>query len=387
MSVGATRAEGHPEPIGPIGMDGRLRRLLEAILGIAAGLSLPVVLRQIVESACALVGARYGALGVLGENQTLIEFITVGADPEMIEAIGHYPEGHGILGLLIVDPRPLRLANLTAHPASYGFPAHHPPMRSFLGVPVRVGDEVFGNLYLCEKRDAEQFSADDETLIVSLAAMAAVAIDNARLHERLQDLAVLRERERIARDLHDKVIQRLFATGLSLQAASHGLDDPTTAKLTQAVDELDATITEIRNAIFGLQARPADRPNLSAALLALVDEVTQPAGLEPTVRINGPLNSLLSPALGDELLTVAGEALVNVARHAGARRVSVLVHVDTRAVSLRVVDDGHGPQGRHPGGHGLANLEARARRLGGSCQLSVPDAGGTSLEWRIPLPD
>jgi nitrate/nitrite-specific signal transduction histidine kinase len=366
--------------------EGRLNRLLDAIRGIAGGLSLPVVLHQIVESACALVGARYGALGVIGENQTLTEFITVGAGPEVVEAIGHYPEGHGILGLLIVDPRPLRLTDLAAHPASYGFPEHHPPMRSFLGVPVRVGDEIFGNLYLCEKRDAEAFSADDEALIVSLAAMAAVAIDNARLHERLQDLAVLRDRERIARDLHDKVIQRLFATGLSLQAASHGLDDPAAHKLAQAVDELDATITEIRNAIFGLEARPADRPNHSAALLALIDEVTQPAGLEPTVRIDGPLNSLLSPALGDELLTVAGEALVNVARHAEARHVNVSVQVSAHDIVLQVLDDGHGPQGGPGDGHGLVNLEARAQRLGGSCELSVTDQG-TTLEWGVPLPD
>ena len=382
MSTGSKQAEDRPEPIRA---DDRLHRLLDAILGIAAGLSLPVALRQIVESACALVGARYGALGVIGESQNLVEFITVGASPEMVEAIGHYPEGHGILGLLIVDPQPLRLSDLSAHPASYGFPEHHPPMRSFLGVPVRIGDEVFGNLYLCEKRDAEQFSAEDEALIVSLATIAAVAIENARLHERLQDLAVLRDRERIARDLHDKVIQRLFATGLSLQAVSHGLDDPAGAKLALAVDELDATITEIRNAIFGLEARPADRPNLSAALLALVDEITQPTGLEPTVRIDGPLNSLLSPALGDELLAVAGEALVNVARHAEAHHVSVSVHVDTHALVLRVLDDGHGPRSKHAGGRGLANLEARARRLGGSCQLGVSN-GSTTLEWRIPLP-
>jgi nitrate/nitrite-specific signal transduction histidine kinase len=383
VSAAAQQPGSVPEPVRS---DGHLDRLLEAFQGIADKLSLPVVLRHIVESACALVGARYGALGVIGEDQNLVEFITVGAGPDVVEAIGHYPEGHGILGLLIVDPRPLRLADLAAHPDSYGFPENHPLMRSFLGVPVRVGDEIFGNLYLCEKRDAKEFSAEDEALIVSLAAMAAIAIDNARLHERLQDLAVLGDRERIARDLHDKVIQRLFATGLALQAASHGLDSPTAHKLTEAVDELDATIAEIRNAIFGLEARPADRLNHSAALLALIDEVTQPAGLEPTVRIDGPLNSLLSPALGDELLTVAGEALVNVARHAQARHVNVSVHIGAQDLVLRVLDDGRGPQDGGGAGHGLANLEARARRLGGSCQLSVTDEG-TSLEWRVPLPD
>jgi signal transduction histidine kinase len=370
----------------PVGVDDRLQRLLAAVVGVAAGLSLPAVLHQIVESACALVGARYGALGVIGESQALVEFVHVGVDPEVVEAIGHLPEGHGILGRLIVDPRPLRLADLTTHPDLYGFPEHHPPMRSFLGVPVRIGDDVFGNLYLTEKQGAGEFSADDEAMIVSLAAVAAVAIENARLHERLQDLAVLRDRERIARDLHDKVIQRLFATGLSLQAAGHGLAEPAAAKLSHAVDELDGTITEIRNVIFGLEARSADRLNLSAAVLALVDEVTRPAGLEPTVRIDGPLNSLLSQELGDELLAVVGEALVNVARHAGARHVSVAVHVDPGVVVLRVLDDGHGPRGGPTRGHGLANVSARARRLGGSCELSAGDEG-TCLEWRVPLPD
>ena len=364
--------------------DDRVHRLLDAVLSIAAGLSLPVVLHQIVESACALVGARYGALGVIGDDQTLVEFITVGASAQTVEAIGRYPEGRGILGLLITDPRPLRLRDLGAHPASFGFPEHHPPMRSFLGVPVRVGDEVFGNLYLCEKRDAAEFSADDETLIVSLAAMAAVAVENTRLHERLEDLAVLRDRERIARDLHDKVIQRLFATGLSLQAIVPRLDGPVPDQLGHAIDELDATIAEIRNAIFGLHDPVGGPSNLSAAILQLVDEITHPTGLEPTVRIEGPLSSLLTPAAGDELLAVLGEALVNVVRHAEADHVSVSVHADAREVTLRVVDDGHGPSGRGETGQGLANLDIRARRLGGTCRLSA-DGGATTLEWRVPV--
>ena len=369
---------------GPVTADDQLHSLLAAMFSIATGLSLPAVLHQIVEAACELVGARYGALGVIGDDQTLVEFITVGASEAMVEAIGHYPEGRGILGLLITDPRPLRLRDLTAHPASYGFPDAHPPMRSFLGVPVRVGDAVFGNLYLCEKRDAVEFSADDEALIVSLAAMAAVAIDNARLHERLEDLAVLRDRERIARDLHDKVIQRLFATGLSLQAMVQRLDGPVPDQLSHAIDELDVTIAEIRNAIFSLQGGAANRTNLSAAILQLVDEITEPAGLEPAVRIDGPLSSLLDPAIGDALLAVLGEALVNVVRHAAATHVQVSVHADAAEVVLRVVDDGPGPQAQGEQGHGLANLAIRAHRLRGTCELTA-EAGETVLEWRVPL--
>ena len=135
-------------------------------------------------------------------------------------------------------------------------------MRSFLGVPIRIRDEVFGNLYLCEKTTADEFTEEDESLVVSLAAAAAVAVENARLHDRLQDLAVLRDRERIARDLHDKVIQRLFAVGMRLQATARVTEPPTSAdRLVEAVDELDGIISEIRGTIFELAIRPGDRPS------------------------------------------------------------------------------------------------------------------------------
>ena len=142
----------------------------------------------------------------------------MGIDDETYGAIGHLPEGHGILGLLIVDAKPLRLPDLNEHPDSFGFPPHHPPMRSFLGVPIRVRDEVFGNLYLTDKSSGESFTEVDEELVVGLAGAAGVAIENARLLARVHDLALAEDRERIARDLHDTVIQRLFATGMSLQS-------------------------------------------------------------------------------------------------------------------------------------------------------------------------
>jgi GAF domain-containing protein len=185
-----------------------------------------VVLRRIVTSACELLDAQYAALGVLGpgtnvEQIRLIEFITEGADEETIRGIGHYPIGRGILGLLIREPRPLRLHDLATHSESFGFPDGHPPMRSFLGVPVRVQDRVFGNLYLTEKRGSGDFTAGDEEIAVALAAAAGIAIENARLQERVRQLAVLEDRERMARDLHDTVIQRLFATGLAAGCDAH----------------------------------------------------------------------------------------------------------------------------------------------------------------------
>jgi len=161
----------------------RVHGLLEAIVSIGGDLELETVLRRIIEAASTLVDARYGALGVIGEDDRLVQFITTGVTQEQIDALEHWPHGLGILGLLIKDPRPLRLADLTAHPESYGFPENHPPMRRFLGVPIRVRGEVFGNLYLTEKTDGEEFDDDDQNIVSALATAAGVAIENARLHQ------------------------------------------------------------------------------------------------------------------------------------------------------------------------------------------------------------
>ncbi len=230
----------------------RLARLVEALLLIGSDLGLVSVLQRIVEAASALVDARYAALGVLDPaGQGLEEFITVGLSEDEMAAIGPKPRGHGVLGVLILDPQPLRLADVGSHPDSYGFPPNHPPMRSFLGVPIRVHGEVFGNLYLAEKTTAAEFTTEDEEVIVSLSAAAAIAIENARLHERLQKAAVTEERERIARELHDTVIQRLFAIGLMLESAGSLVSEPNArTRLERAVADLDETVHQIRATIF-----------------------------------------------------------------------------------------------------------------------------------------
>ncbi|MFG2347888.1 sensor histidine kinase [Streptomyces phaeochromogenes] len=165
------------------GTQDRVHSLLEAVLSVGRELDLPHVLRRIVEAAVVLVNAEYGALGVIGDDSRLSEFLTVGIGEERREEIGELPSGHGILGELIRHPEPLRLPELSEHPASYGFPAHHPPMHSFLGVPIRVREKVFGNIYLTEKRGAAEFDAEDESVLSTLAVAAGVAIENARLYE------------------------------------------------------------------------------------------------------------------------------------------------------------------------------------------------------------
>jgi signal transduction histidine kinase len=352
-------------------------------------LSLPAVLRRIVTSACELVEAQYAALGVLGpgtnvEQIRLIEFVTEGATAETIKRIGHYPVGRGILGELIHDPRPLRLHDLARHPRSYGFPEGHPPMRSFLGVPVRIQDRVFGNLYLTEKRGGGDFTTRDEELAIALADAAGVAIENARLQERVRELAVLEDRERIARDLHDTVIQRLFATGLGLQAVTHITTKPEVAdRIQQAVDELDTTIRDIRGVIFALQAHEHGRHGLRLDVLGLVAEMKTALGFEPRIHFDGPVDAAINDVLAGELLAVLRELLSNVAHHAAASSTDIYLLAGSEII-LRVEDDGRGPGPVRSGGRGLQNLATRATTYGGGFALVSKEPRGSLAEWRVP---
>ena len=370
-----------PEMAGPRS----LRQLLDSVLTIGSDLDLPAMLERIVESAVELSGATYGALGVLDDTRTrLAQFITVGIDAEQKRQIGKLPEGHGILGLLIVDAQPLRLPDLNEHPDSFGFPPNHPPMRSFLGVPIRLRNEVFGNLYLTDKRTAEVFTDVDEELVVGLAAAAGVAIENARLHAKLHSLGLAEDRERIARDLHDTVIQRLFATGMSLQGSLRLVrDDPAaaTARIEQAVEDLDVTVKQIRMAIFGLEERRASEQGLRSALLSIAREAASVLGFEPRVMFDGPLDTGVDDLVAAELTSVLREALSNVARHANASRVDIEVLVED-GVRLRVVDDGVGLPAEVPqNGHGLRNMQERASRLGGTLEMAAGEPTGTVVEF------
>ncbi len=357
------------------------------MLAVASDLSLPVVLRRITESATALVDAKYGALGVIGPDGDLTEFVNTGIEPEEVARIGSLPQGRGILGRLITHPAPLRLLDLTLHPDSFGFPPGHPPMTSFLGVPIRVRDAVFGNLYLCEKQSGAEFTVEDETLAVTLASAAGVAIENARLHERLQSVVLLEDRERIARDLHDKVIQQLFATGMSLQSAERLTnDDAVIRRIDQAVDDLDTTIREIRNTIFALHAPTI---GLHAELTAVVAEINERLGACATLHTEGPIDQAVPVSVAYHLTAVVREAITNAQRHGDAAHIDLLIRVDADC-TLRISDDGTGIKAGFDslvdqGGQGLANLRDRAQQLGGTCTVAGNPTGGMTLEWSVPL--
>jgi signal transduction histidine kinase len=362
--------------------DARLQQLLDAMLSIGSEQSLASILQRIVESACKLVEARYGALGVLGDDGRLIELVTVGVDDSTEEAIGRLPEFHGVLGKLTTGEGPLRTRDVTTHPEASGFPENHPMMRSFLGVPVR-GQDAIGNLYVAEKYGADEFTDDDELFATALAGAAGVAVDNDRLRKRLENIALLEERERIARELHDKAIQRLFATGMALQTALPLTGRTEVAsRIAQAIDDLDETIREIRYTIFALE-RPSHR-GVRVDIFAHVDRAREALGFSPNLRLDGPIDVAVTDEIAGHLLATIQEALSNAAKHARASRVDVLVKAGSD-VELRVEDDGVGFPKRVDRKSGLTNMEQRASTLGGSCTVRRGRRRGTVVEWRVPL--
>ncbi|HEY6428740.1 MAG TPA: GAF domain-containing sensor histidine kinase, partial [Acidimicrobiales bacterium] len=273
------------------------------------------------------------------------------------------------------------------HPDSYGFPPNHPPMTSFLGVPLRVRDDVYGNLYLADKIGAERFSDEDEALLEALAMATGVAIQNNRLHERVRSLSVLDDRDRIARDLHDRVIQRIYAVGMSL-AGTARLDDlpELHGRVERAVEELDSTITEIRTSIFEL-GETSLPGGLRDALVHLADELTPSLGSRPEVRFVGAVDNAVPAQVADHIIAVVREALTNAAKHARASRYSVDLSVDEKVVHVEVVDNGLGfdLDRVDSSGRGLANLHKRAQKLGGTFEILPVAGGGTRLSWSAPV--
>src|SRR5438093_7570665 len=276
---------------------------------LASELSLPDVLQRIAELAAELTGAKYAALGVVGPNREILEFVTVGMTAEQRAHIGNLPVGQGVLGLLITEARTIRTPDISRDPASVGFPPNHPPMHSFLGAPVKAGGRVFGNIYLTEKQGAPEFTEEDERALEVLAAQAGVAIETATARRELERLALMEDRERIAKELHDGVIQSLFAVGMGLQAtATLSKDDAIEHRVEDAVAEIDRVIRDLRNYIFGL--RPgllADR-QLDQALRQLVEEFQTKSGLVAVAEVDGEVAALLGPRAGD-VLQLTREAL------------------------------------------------------------------------------
>jgi len=363
-----------------------LQHLLDAIVSIGSELSLPIVLRRIIETATDLVDAQFGALGVLDESGThLSQFLYSGIDDATAAAIGDLPSGKGILGTLIVDPRPIRLAELSAHADSFGFPPNHPPMGSFLGVPIRIRGQVFGNLYLCGKTTGAEFTSADEQLVIGLATAAGVAIENARLHARVGELRVVEDRERIARDLHDTVIQRMFAIGLRMQGlAATTSEAATVERLKQMIEDLDDTVRDIRTTIFELQRPRIPGRSLRQEILDLVDEINSPSNLSIAIQFDGPVDLAVPDTTADHLIAVVRESVTNAVRHSGGSEIAIDISVGDH-LEARVSDNGSGVEDHAPRGNGLRNMQSRALELGGECKVDRSQSDGTLVTWRVPV--
>lgn len=368
----------------------RSRALIEAGLALASELDLDQVLQRIVELAVDVTGARYGALGVLGPDRRIETFLTVGIDEETRRRIGDPPSGRGILGVLIEEARPIRIDDLRTDPRAVGFPPNHPQMRSFLGAPVRASGRVFGNLYLTDKQHADAFDEQDEAALVVLAAQAGVAIENARLvremgraQRELRRLELLEERERIARELHDGVIQSLFAVGMGLQGVAAAIDDEGLARRVEsAVEEIDVAIRDLRNYIFGLRPGILAERELDKALRELAEEIEERYGTLVAVDLDDAAAAGLSARAAD-VVQVAREALSNVGRHAQASTCRLSVRRTDDGLVLEIDDDGRGFDAtRAPQGMGLRNLRERVEGCGGRVEIvSSPSEGTTVRAW------
>lgn len=376
-----------------------LAALNQAALSIASEVSLDKVLKQITDSVRELVGARYAALGVPDAEGRLEKFVTSGIDDQRAEGIPHRPLGTGVLGVIMRESRSIRLPRVDDDPRSVGFPPGHPPMSSFLGVPIMAGSRVLGNLYLTDKViekedgtliESAEFTAADQELVEMLAAHAAIAIQNAHLYEQVGRLAIVEERSRIGMDLHDGVIQSIYAVGLILESARLQMrDEPDEAdqSVLLAIAGLNDAIRDIRNFILDLRPQRFTG-DLNQALARLIREFQANAMIPVHFSAQASTLSALAPAVARTIFLTTQEALANVARHARAEQVTVEIWQEPEMAILCIEDDGVGfnvSQQSQAVGHGLANMRARAEELNGIFIIQSAPGEGTQICLRLPI--
>jgi signal transduction histidine kinase len=362
----------------------------EAARAIAGVLDIDEVLQLIVDRVRGLVGARYAALGIVGTDGRIQRFITSGLTRAEREAIGPLPRGHGLLGLIIREGHSYRIPNIADHPDSFGFPANHPPMTSFLGVPITSSGRAIGNFYLTDKAGSTEFGADDQRLVELFGLHAGIAIDNARLHQQVADYSVIRERDRIGRDLHDGIIQSLYGVSLSLEDVPEIMatsPDEASERVDAAIDSLQASIRELRNFIYGLRPEAFDGSDLPAGLVALGQQFRYNTLIDIDVDVDVAASSGISEEQGAQLLQLVRESLSNAARHARPGHVELTLRREPSGPTLVVADDGVGfdtSSSVPVGHHGLANMRARAEAIG--AKLRIESAKGTGTRIIVGLP-
>lgn len=362
----------------------RLADLIGAAAAVTGQTDLDTVLETVVATAKELTGAPFGALGVVSEGGQLIQFVQSGVPEEMAEMIGGPPEGKGLLGAVTWQPDPIRLNDAQQHPRATGFPEHHPEFAGFLGASIRIGDDVFGNLYLGTIEGG--FTEQDESLIRALALIAGSAISTIRLQARLRRAAIIEDRQRIARDLHDSIIQDLFAVGLSLQALSARLpEEGMRASLEEAASHLDDSITSLRRFIFDLRPPQSGGRNLKDELSELLGRLAVPYEASVGIGVTGQVDDLPAELIED-VLQIVREAASNALRHSEADVVSVSVSRGVDRLVLTVTDHGKGFDFETVTlGMGLENIRSRAEAAGGDADISSKPGEGTTVRVVLPL--
>jgi signal transduction histidine kinase len=366
-----------------------LLALHDAGLGILGELDLETVLQQVVDRARDLVGARYGALSLLRDGGGIEAFLTSGITAEEREQIGPIPVGHGLLEVVLVEGQPLRLDDLNRDPRSVGFPPHHPPMHSLLALPVVSHGHVLGNLYLTEKETAPTFDADDEQTLARFATLAALAIENARLHRQVRALAVTEERERIAREMHDSIAQVLGYVNTKAQAAQTLLEkeqsERAAAQLAQLSEAAREAYADVREGILGLRTSLGEDRGFIETLRDYLDRWQGQSDVTVELQLSPPeYDPGLAPMSEVQLLRIIQEALSNVRKHADARRAWVRLRPAGTGVEVVIEDDGVGfdpdrlrrtdlPR------FGLATMRERAEAVGGTFGITAVPGQGTRV--------
>ncbi|MFL5866796.1 MAG: histidine kinase [Thermoleophilaceae bacterium] len=363
----------------------------DAVRAIASERSMEPVLQRIVNASRELAGARYAALGIPDGEGNFAQFITAGMSEELIAAMGPLPRTHGLLGAMLEAAPPYRTADIRQDSRFRGWwPAAHPQMSSFLGVPIQSPDGVLGALYLTEKEDGSEFTQEDERLIEMLAAHASIAIENARLYERGRELSFVEERTRLARDLHDSVVQKLFGVMLVAQSAATLLErDPAGARdqVQKLQEQAQDAIQELRSLIFQLRPAAVETEGLAAALAKHVQVLRRVHGQRIDLHATG--EPRIRPDVDGEVFRIAQEALHNALRHAAASHLELSLDEDERRLLLTVHDDGVGfdPTAAAHRSHrlGLTSMEERARALDGSLVIDSEPGRGTTIKLEVPL--
>lgn len=371
-----------------------LRTLNETARAISAELSREDVLQKIADAARALIKARYAALGLHDGQGHLSQFITSGVGPEEKAKIGPLPIGRGLLGLLLYQGESMIVNDVAGHPDSVGFPEHHPAMQSMLGVPIFSKGELIGGLYLTDKEDGSDFNETDRQLVEMLALQAAIAIENSSLYEQTQRLAIFEERERFARDLHDGIIQSIYAVGLTLDQIKldiSSINNVTAEQIDLSLKSLASVIQDLRNYIFDLRPQALKYRGLRARLEGLIKELRVNTLMPIENKISPDIDLYLSDMQASHVFHIAHEALANAARHAKANKIYLSLLREDEKVMLVIEDDGIGFKSKpkvKPGHRGLANMRTRASEIGGLLQIDSAVGKGTrlSLTFRCNLP-